>query len=74
MGLRDRRSHHDPVGKIRKGEGRLELRAVKNQILIDLVREDPEVVRPGDLADRPQVLGAQDRPGGVMRRVQKNGA
>ena len=44
VGFGDRGYDNDPVGQFRHGKGRGEIGAVKDQILIDLIRDNPEVM------------------------------
>jgi hypothetical protein len=69
--LRQRRGDHRAVGQVGLVEGGGE-RAVEDQRFIDLVAQDPQVMRPGHGADGADVVAGEHRAGGVVRRIEKD--
>ena len=49
-------------------------RRLVEHVLVRLVGDDPEVVPAGEVHDRLERLAAEDRAGGVVRRVDEDGA
>ena len=54
-------------------QGRGEAGTFENQLLVDLVADDPKVMGAGDFADGEDVFAGQHGAGGVVRGVQEDG-
>ena len=64
-GLGARRQHHQPVGDVGRGERHRHVDVTgEGQVVVDLVSDQQEVVRPAEIGQRLQFLRRQTRPPG----------
>ena len=72
VGLGHAVDDHGLLGELRhRLQDRGEARVAVDQVLVDLVGEDPQAVLQGPAADRLDLLGAVDRAGRVRRRDEQ---